>query len=380
MDINNMFFTLIRKNVFIRFSKTMIMLLSISVGAAIIFAFSSMYLDINTKMTKELRAFGANFFIGEIDSSKQKGVSLSDYKKALSLIKPSYLVAASPLKYGMVRLDLGNAVLTGIDFTQAKAINPFWQVEGNWINVNFDEKNCMVGKSLAKSMELKLGSIITLRNENTDYKTKLIVRGIIESGEAADNQIFVNLSLADKALGNAGVFNYAMLSLASDTINISKISETINKQIDTLNAKPIRKVSHSEGIILDKIKGLMAMIAFMILVITTLCVNTTLIASITERSREIGLQKALGASNEKIIKQFLVENIFVSTMGIILGMFLGYILAQIMGKAIFGSVIDLRMQVFPITFVISMLASLLATWLPIKKALSILPAQVLRGE
>ncbi len=376
----SMLFTLIRKNIFIRLNKTMIILLSIAVGSAIIFSFASIYFDINTKMTKELRAFGSNFFIGEINPANQEGIKLKEYEKALTLISPKTLIGATPMKFGMVRLDLGNAVLAGINFAQAKKINPFWQVDGSWVSVEFDEKNCMVGKNLAKTMELELGSKVSVINSKNGFKRKLTVKGIIESGEAADNQIFVNLSLADKALGDKGIINYAMLSIADTADNISKLAKKINKEVPTLNAKPIRKVSHSEGIILNKIKGLMAMIAIMILLITTLCVNTTLIASITERSKEIGLQKALGASNKKIIQQFLIENIWVSIMGIILGMILGYILAQMMGKAVFASSIDLRAQVFPITFIISMLASLLATWLPIKKALGIIPAQVLRGE
>lgn len=377
---DNMLFTLIKKNIFIRLSKTMIILLSIAVGASIIFSFASIYFDINTKMTKELRAFGSNFFIAEANPANQEGMKLKDYEKALSLIDSKSLAGATAMKYGMVRLDLGNAVLVGLNLTQARKINPFWEIEGSWINVDFDEKNCMIGKNLAKTMELEIGSKVNIINATTGFKKKLIVKGIIESGDAADNQMFVNLSLADKVLGNSGIVNYAMLSLVNSTDAILNTAIKINEEIPTLNAKPIRKVSHSEGIILNKIKGLMAIIAIMILLITTLCVNTTLIASITERSKEIGLQKALGASNKKIIQQFLIENVCISIIGIALGMILGYILAQLMGKAVFDSAIDLRVQVFPITFIISMIASLLATWLPIKKALDIIPAQVLRGE
>lgn len=378
MGVNKMFLNLIFKSITIRINKTLIILLSIIVGASIVFSFSSIYFDINTKMSKELRTFGANFFIGNID--KNKNISLNDYNSALSYIKRSKLVGASPLIYGMVRLDLGNAVLTGIDFKEAKHINPFWQVEGSWINVSFDEKNCMVGKTLAKNMELKIGSTVMVKNTKTNFLKKLVVKGIIDSGSTEDNQIFVNFKFASRILGSKDSFNHAMLSILYTADEMDELANSINENIPSLIAKPIRKVSHSEGKILNKIKGLMAIIAFMILLITTLCVNTTLISSIEERSKEIALQKAIGARNSSIVNQFLIENAIVTIIGIIVGCIVGYFLAQIMGKAIFGSSIDIRSQVIPITFVISFFASIFAALFPIKKVLQILPANVLRGE
>ncbi len=380
MVANKMFFNMIFKNIFVRMNKTLIILLSIVVGAAIISSFSSIYFDISVKMSKELRAYGANFFIGKHDINSKDNIYISDYKKALSYIDKEKLVGASPLIYGMVRLDLGNAVLGGIDFKQAKKINPFWQIEGSWINVAFDKNNCMIGKTLAKNMELKVGSKVTVKSLKTNFNKKLTVKGIIDSGQAEDNQIFVNFDFAGEILDTKDTFNFAMLSVMYDGDSINTLAKQINKNVPDLKAKPIRKVSSSEGKILNKIKGLMAIIALMILVITTLCVSTTLISSVAERSREIGLQKAIGAKNSDITKQFLVENAIVTTIGIIIGLIVGYFLAQLMGKAVFGSSIEMRIQVIPITFIISFCASMIAALLPIKKVLQILPANVLRGE
>ncbi len=373
-----MIWQLIRKNIFVRFNKTLIILLSIVVGSSIIFAFSAIYLDINAKMSKELRTYGANFFIGSKDV-KEKFISMKSYKKALSFIDKEKLVAGSPQVFGLVRLDLGNAIMNGIDFLEAKKLNPFWQVRGQWVNMAFDERNCMVGATLAKTMEIKLNSSVNITNLQTGNITKLNVRGIIETGDAGDSQIFVNLPLAQKILNQKDI-NYATLSLSYGENEIEALSKKINQSVKTLDAKPIRKISKSEGKILDKIKTLMALVAIMILTITTLCVNTTLIAQVRERGKEIALQKALGADDKSIVKQFLGENTLVCFAGVVIGCLVGYVLAQFMAKTVFNSYVDIRFWVIPITLFISYIATMAASYFPIKKALSILPAVLLRGE
>ncbi|SQB27311.1 Uncharacterised protein [Citrobacter koseri] len=54
---------------------------------------------------------------------------------------------------------------------------------------------------------------------------------------------------------------------------------------------------------LDKIKGLMGLVSIVILALSSLCVNTTLMAIVGERAREFALQKALGSSNGDIVRQ-----------------------------------------------------------------------------
>lgn len=375
-----MFLRIVFKSIIINFHKTLIILFSVALGAAIVSAFASIYFDINTKMSKELRTFGSNFFIGSANPDKTSSIKINVYQKALNLIQKDKILAQTGLIYGIVRLDLANAILSGINFSEAKKINPFWQIEGSWISVDFDDKNCMVGVNLAKNMELKVGSFVTITNHNNGFSQKFKVKGIIESGQNEDNQIFVNLALAQKILGVKEQINFATLSLKLNSDEMEQAANLINQNFPELNAKPIRKVSFSEGKILLKIKGLMAMIASMILIITTLCVSSTLVSQTQERNKEVGLQKALGANNKVILKQYLSEISIIAIFGIIIGLLTGFLLAQIMGNAIFGSNIQIRAQVVPLTFTISFLASLVAAFLPIKKLLRILPAQVLRGE
>ena len=375
-----MFLRILFKSLKVRKNRVFITFFSIMIGASIITALASIYFDISAKMSRELRAYGANFFVGPSASSGERSVESAAVAKAIGMVPPDKLAGASPYSYGVVRLDLGNAVLAGVDFAGLRRLSPYWQVEGKWITVDFDEDSCMIGKSLAKKMELKVGDTVNVIGSGTGFQRPLTVKGIAETGQAEDEQIFVNLQLAEKILGSEGRVNHAMLSIVTEGIDIDALAAKMQKELPGMDAKPIRKLSYSEGRILVKIKGLMAIIAVIILTVTTLCVMTTLITVVSERTREIGLMKAIGADDREIIVQFLAETLIIGVAGVAAGLVAGFALAQVLGHAVFGSAIAFRMIVLPMTLGPSILAALLAAALPVRMAVAIVPAKVLKED
>lgn len=376
-----MFLRLLFKALTVRKTRVAVAVASIMVGAAVISALSSLYLDISIKMSEELRTYGANFFVGpDTAKDKQRGIDDAAYGEILGLVPADKFVGASPFLYGIVRLDLGNAVLAGVDFDGVRKISPYWQVEGSWIGVDFDERNAMVGRRLAETMELRVGSPVTVINEETGFQTELNVKGIIETGDAEDEQMFVNLSLARKILDAPGMSDFAMLSIIARGAEADTLAETINTRLGGVEARPIRKISRSEGQILGKIDGLMALVAATILIITTLCVNTTLTAMVVERAPEIGLQKALGATHKAIVRQFLSETVLLCAAGVVLGLVFGFAFSQLLGQAVFNSWVTFRPLVAPVTIGISLAAAVIAAVVPIRRAVAVVPARVLKGE
>lgn len=363
-----------------RRSRVSIAFFSIMIGAAVITALSCVYFDISTKMSRELRAYGANLFIGPKAESVARVLDARDVTEALSLLPAKNLIGASPYLYGVVRLDLGSAVLAGVDFAGLRRLSPYWQVDGRWIVVDFDGRSCMIGKALAKKMELKVGDSVTVTKSETGFHRKLVIKGVVETGQAEDERIFVNLALAGEILGQPGKVNHAMASVVSEGIDIDAVAAGIGARVAAVDVRPIRRISYSEGRILEKIKGLMALIALIVLMVTTLCVMTTLIAIVAERTREIGLMKAIGADDRGIAVQFLSEAFVISLAGIAAGLVSGFGLAQVLGQAVFGSAISFRAAVLPATFVLSLLASVIAVALPLKLAVRVVPAQVLKEE
>ena len=378
VSTQSMFWRLIFRALRLRLQRVFIIFTALTVGASIVTAMAAVYFDINTKMSQELRTFGANFYIGSADGGMMNQAELNTILQKSSV---GFITAASPYLYGVARSDLEKIVLMGVNFDAMRILAPYWQITGSAINVNFDDRNAMIGKTLAERLHVKVGDNLQL-SKNAIEKHSFNIKGIVEAGDATDNMLIVNVEFAQNWLDKEGVVNNALLNVQNEqgANTVDQFAEKIMQQYPDLTARPIRKVSASEGQILEKIKGLMGLISLVILVLATLCVNTTLIAIVGERSKEFALQKALGARKLDIIRQISTEILIIAFCAIIIGLGLGYLLAQVLGITVFKSYIDMRLPVLPITVVLSLLVAFVAVIIPTRRALSINVANVLKGE
>lgn len=371
-----MFWRLIFRALRLRLQRVTIIFTALAVGASIVTAMAAVYFDINTKMSQELRTFGANFYIGSTTGGM---IEVDRFDEILQQAPHGLISAASPYIYGVARSELEKIVIMGVRFENMCILAPYWQISGTPINVNFDDRNAMIGKTLAERLHLKIGDKLQL-SKNSIEKHQFTIKAIVEAGDATDNMLIVNLDFAQNWLEKEGLANNGLLNVKNESGQADAFAETIMQRYPDMVARPIRKVSASEGQILDKIKGLMGLISLVILVLATLCVNTTLIAIVGERAKEFALQKALGAKQSDIIKQICTEILIIAAAAIIAGLIFGYLLAQILGFTVFKAYIDMRLPVIPITIVLSLFVALIAVIVPTRRALKIQMANVLKGE
>ncbi|WP_165462566.1 ABC transporter permease [Atlantibacter sp.] len=359
----------------LRMQRVSVVFAALTVGAAIVTALSAVYFDINAKMSEELRTFGANFYIGP---GHGKNMAQRELQPILDDAPSGLINAASPVLYGMARTELEKVVVMGVWFESMPKLAPYWQVTGDWVGVNFDDRNAMVGVKLALRLNLKPGDTVTLIND--DGKKSLRVKGLVEAGDATDNMLIMNIDLAQTLLDKHDELNHALLSVNNDLGQVDQYASKLQQQYPQLDIRPIRKVSASEGQVLDKIKGLMGLVSIVILALSSLCVNTTLMAIVGERAKEFALQKALGATHGDIIRQMLAETGLIALAAVVCGWVLGYLLAQLLGMTVFNASIALRLPVLPITLVLSLLVAAAAAIVPVRRAVSVEPAKVLKGE
>lgn len=371
-----MFWRLIFRALRLRLQRVTIIFTALAVGASIVTAMAAVYFDINTKMSQELRTFGANFYIGSTTGGM---IEVDRFDEILQQAPHGLISAASPYIYGVARSELEKIVIMGVRFENMRILAPYWQISGTPINVNFDDRNAMIGKTLAERLHLKIGDKLQL-SKNSIEKHQFTIKAIVEAGDATDNMLIVNLDFAQNWLEKEGLANNGLLNVKNESGQADGFAETIMQRYPDMVARPIRKVSASEGQILDKIKGLMGLISLVILVLATLCVNTTLIAIVGERAKEFALQKALGAKQSDIIKQICTEILIIAAAAIVAGLIFGYLLAQILGLTVFKAYIDMRLPVIPITIVLSLFVALIAVIVPTRRALKIQMANVLKGE
>ncbi|MCK3658957.1 hypothetical protein A4G18_09610 [Pasteurellaceae bacterium Pebbles2] len=372
----SMFWRLIFQALKLRLQRVFIIFAALTVGASIVTAMAAVYFDINTKMSKELRTFGANFYLGANGSNLISSTKIDDI---IRHAPPDLITASSKYLYGVTRSELEKIVIMGVQFEALQALVPYWQITGSAINVSFDDRNAMIGKNLADRLNLKVGDEIILSKTAVE-KHKFRIKGIVESGEATDSMLIVNFDFAQQWLEKDEQASNALLIVKNDQGQVEHFAQDLQQKYPDLDIRPIRKVSSSEGQVLEKIKGLMGLISAVILILATLCVNTTLIAIVGERAKEFALQKALGATPKDIITQIGTETLIIAFAAIVTGLVIGYFLAQILGLTVFKASIDIRLPVIPITLILSLAVTIIAVIVPTRRALNVEMANVLKGE
>jgi putative ABC transport system permease protein len=358
-----------------RRGRVFVVFLALMVGAAIVNALASVYFDINIKMSSELRAFGANFYVGPGNGHT---LPEKDFEAVLATAPDGLINAGSPYLYGSARSELERIALAGVRFSQLGQLVPYWQVEGDWVGVDFDDRNAMIGRTLAGRLELKVNDTLVLVKDGE--KRSLRIKGIIDAGDASDSLLFIGLPLAQAWLESPQIISHAFFSLNNRVGEVEAFAGKLQAAHPDWSVRPIRKVSANEGEVLLKIQGLMGLISIVILLLSTLCVNTSLTAIVSERQKEFALQKAIGASNRSIVLQVLLETLSIAFLATCAGCLLGFVLAQVLGQTVFSSSISLRWIVIPITLTLALGVALLAGAFPLRRIMRIQPAVVLKGE
>jgi len=378
MAENRVFFT---RSVFKSLShakrRISVIFIAIFLGACVSAAFLNLYFDTNSKMSKELKAYGANFIISARNSGDL--LQISDLNSALAKINKQNLISHTPYLYGFYSLGSTSAVVAGVEFEGFKKSKPLLEVrEGSFGLNDFSADAAFLGVNLAKSLEVKVGQSVEIRNPKNHELRKVIIKGIFYGGDESDDIIYIDLNLAQELAGVGAAANYADAVIDGNFETITQIAQ--NASSENVQAKPIARISLAEGAILDKIKALMMLIAAVVLIISSTSVNTTLSSIIFSRKKEIALNLSLGATNRDIIKLFGAEIAILTILASVLGAFAGYFLSQILGFLVFNSSINFRFLSVIFAVIISLLCSFFAAFYPIKEALKVNLVENLRGE
>ena len=163
------------------------------------------------------------------------------------------------------------------------------------------------------------------------------------------------------------------------TAYVSAICYQIQEAITNSSANAVRQVAESEGAILDKTQLLMILITAMSLIGSALGISNLVTASVMERSKEIGLLKAIGARDHSITGVIMIEILVTALAGGVAGYFLGFGFAQLIGHSVFGSAIEMKVKVIPIVAALIALVTLAGSLPAIRMVLRLRPAEVLHG-
>lgn len=399
---HRMFLHMIFMSVLRRRSRMIVALLAIVVGATILSGLVTIYYDVPRQMGAQFRNYGANMIFTPTEGTY---LSNADVEAGLAVIDRSEMEGYAPFRYETTKVHNFPITIAATDFAGVKRTSPYWYINGE---MPASDGETLVGAKVAETLGLKVGDQIQALNTYDitdwtdeqkapipsyeiyndpetgevfcDHALDLKITGILETGGQEEQYIYTTLGdVAYLTLNDRG-YDLVEVSVAANQDKLSGYARRITEAATSLTAKLVKRVTASESTVLTKLQSLVFIVTAVVLVLTMICVATTMTAVIAERRKEIGLRKAIGASNGSIVAEFMGEGLFLGGIGGILGSVLGYVFAEIVSLNVFSSSIIFRWWLVPITIVASVLVTGLACLLPIRSAVDVDPALVLKGE
>ncbi|MGH9395411.1 MAG: ABC transporter permease [Terriglobia bacterium] len=409
--------------------RKLLSLVAITLGIAVATAVATIAVDVGDKVNHELRAVGANIEVTPAADGFPISVGGVDFRPAgtgaylqesnLPAMKKIFwrnsIEAFAPFVYVPAHSRGRGFVLIGTWFDQTLAISPTesfrtgieqlhpaWKLQGQWPDANTPHE-CLIGAQLAEAMGLKAGQEITVSTGSPAAPAVFQISGILETGGIEDQEALAPLTTVQKMAGLEGKVRRVEVSAITkpdDTLaqipvshmtpgqyekwSCSNYASTVAYQIQQAvpgsAAKPVYRVSETEGKILNRVGLLMALLAAAALITAALAVSSMMLANVLERRSEIGLFKALGATDARVAAIFLTESCAVGLAGGIIGYGLGSELAERLARAVFGSPVGIHWIILPGALALALIVTLIGSAVPLERGLRMPAAIALRNE
>jgi putative ABC transport system permease protein len=363
----SMFLRLLMRAAVLRRGRAASALLAMSVAAAVATAMLNLYVDVQAKLRKEFRNYGANIVVVAKDGQALPADALAKVESALA----GHGLAV-PFAYVVARTSDGQSVVaSGTDLDQVRKLDSWWSVTA-WPNASQD---ALVGARAAAAVSPQ-GKAFDLSFQG--HTIHLNSAGTLRTGASEDSRIYLSLKDFESWTGVKPSTIEVASSGSSEEISI--LIQKLTSTLPSAEIRPIRQIMEGEARVLGKTRATLMAAAVLIIATAALCVLSTLIGWVFDRRRDFAIMKALGASEGLIGGFFAAEAAALGAVGAIVGFGVGVGVAAWIGRVNFHAPVVPRFSVLPVVLVGSVIVALISAVLPIFLLRRVQPAMILRGE
>jgi putative ABC transport system permease protein len=383
-------------------------MLGIVIGVAAMTSMAAIGAGARSKVTEQIRSFGANVIMvnsssdsrGRLASGGHQPLSISDSEAIaeLSAVRLAAPAVAGPARLVHGALNWGTTVNgTTLDHFEIRR----WRLESGRFFTEEEEKSAgqvvvlgnLVAHKLFGEEEDPLGSVVRIGNVPLEVIGVLAEKGTTGS-ESQDDVAFIPLSTAKERLigsttGDRNAVGYILASADSGAdmdIATEEIDELMRQRHRvTRDEDKSFTVATAASIVAAQeastrtVASLLAAVACVSLMVGGIGIMNIMLVSVTERTREIGLRLAIGATPRDIRTEFVIEAIVLCTGGGAVGVVLGDAVAMTVAHfAGWPVVLDPATAVGAVLF--SGLVGIVFGYYPAKRAASLDPVAALRGD
>ncbi len=375
--------------------RALLTMLGIIIGVAAVIVIMSLGNGLTTEVSDAFDSIGTNTItVNIIGRGSSRSVSADDmYEMANENSDSIKAITPTVTVMGIARIgsESYSPSVTGVgeDYLTIKT----WEMdEGRFLNYIDSEKQkrvCVVG-AYYNSTEAFDGEALGQTIKINGYNFTVV--GVLENQtdewddeDSSDNMILVPYTTAAKLLSRTSTINsYTILATDEDSVSSAKLAveNTLYKTFSDDSAYTVTSMAE----LLDEVTGIMdtmvlalALIAGISLLVGGIGIMNIMLVSVAERTREIGIRKALGAKPKHIKMQFVIEAGTTSTIGGIIGIVLGFLFAQVLGNVVGMECVPTAASI-AVSFGVSLLIGVVFGFLPANKAAKLNPIDALRND
>ena len=385
--------------------RSILTMLGIIIGVAAVIALVSIGNGVKQDIQNSISSLGSNLLMVMPGAPRTPGVrpsagsmkslKVSDYE---AISKLDGVKAASPMTYGSYVVIYQNknwtTSVSGVSYNYLDVNN--WSMKsGRFLsekNVQNRERVAVVGKTVVKNLfgdEDPVGAEIRVKNIPFRIIGVLNSKGSGAMGNDQDDMVIIPYTTAMERVEGVDYLRMIYVvgkdengidRLQSDIENLLRVRHGIkDTNLDDFNIQNMNSIMETMEETTGTLTLFLGVVAAISLVVGGIGIMNIMLVSVTERTREIGVRKALGATYSVIVTQFLIEAVVISLMGGIIGIILGIGSSKLIGLASGMSTV-ISLPTIVMSFAFSMAIGLIFGIYPARKAAKLNPIDALHYE
>jgi len=369
--------------------RSALLVISVIIGvASIIFLFTTTQ-AMKEDVANKLDQFGSNILIlpdagetmtfggitveapaqvKELDMSIIPLMKTIKNKETLATIAPKLLVDT--------KIKGQEILLLGVDFPQELHLKKWWKLSGLAKNQLPSNNEVILGSDVARSLGLSPKQTITIKGQ--DFK----VVGIIQPTGSTENDqaVFIDLAVLQKLANRPNAISLIEAAAFCYTCPIDEVTKQLTAILPGTKVTALRSTLESRNDTISKFNLFARSVSLILFLASSLVITMTMKSSVEERTREIGILRAIGFRKRHIIQIVLTEAGFLSLLGGLLGFFLGMGAAVNFGSALVKAQVHIPWQSNLLVYALgaSLSIGLVASLYPAWKAARLDPTESLR--
>ena len=385
--------------------RSLLTMLGIIIGVAAVIALVSIGNGVKQDIENSISSLGSNLLVvlpgaprtpgARSSQGSMKSLKISDYE---AIAKLEGVKAASPMTNGSYVVIYQNKNWT----TSVAGVNSNFQDVNNWTmtsgrffsdkNVQNRERVAVVGQTVVKNLfadEDPVGKEIRVKNIPFRVIGVLKSKGNGTMGNDQDDTVLIPYTTSMERVEGIDYLRRVYVvakddggidRLQADIENLLRVRHNIkDTNLDDFNIQNMKSIMETVAQTTGTFTLFLGAVAAISLVVGGIGIMNIMLVSVTERTREIGVRKALGATYSVIVTQFLIEAVVISLIGGFIGIAFGIGASKVIGM-VSGMSTVVSVPTIIMSFAFSMAIGLIFGIYPARKAAKLNPIDALHYE